>query len=119
LSAHAFIAALDTEIDGARFGERLALRRNIDAVAENIATLDDDVVEIDPDAKRNAPVGQQCLVQLRTAPRKAAAQRTATTTLSNSMSTPSPVHLTIFPPHLKTCGSMISVCASSSGTSRL
>jgi len=87
------------DIDAARLGKRLEPRRNIDAVAENVATLDDDVVEIDPDAERNSPCGQQSLVHCATASRKAAAQRTASTTLSNSMSTASPVHLMIFPPY--------------------
>ena len=53
------------DVDAARLGQRLEPRRNIDAVAENIATLDYDIVEIDPDAQRNAPVGQQRVVELR------------------------------------------------------
>jgi hypothetical protein len=53
------------DIDGARFGKRLKSRRNVDTVAEDIAILDHDIVEIDADAERNAPFGHQSLVHLR------------------------------------------------------
>ena len=39
------------DVDAARLGQCLKPRRNVDAVAENIAVLDDDVVEIDPYAE--------------------------------------------------------------------
>jgi hypothetical protein len=52
------------DIDAARLGQRLEPRRDIDAVAEHVAALDDDVAEIDPDPQGDAPLGRQRLVCL-------------------------------------------------------
>ena len=52
------------DIDAARLGQRFEPRRDIDAVAENIAALDDDVAEIDADPQGDAPLGRQGLVLL-------------------------------------------------------
>src|SRR5262249_45815051 len=53
------------DVDAAGLGERLEPRGDIDAIAEDIALLDDDVVKVHPQAQRNASVGQQCPVQSR------------------------------------------------------
>src|SRR2546423_14532969 len=50
------------DIDAARLGKRLDPGRDIDAVAEHIAALDDDVAEIDADPQRDAPLGCEALV---------------------------------------------------------
>ena len=42
--------------DAARLGQRFQPRRDIDAVAENVAALGDHVAEVDADAKPNAAV---------------------------------------------------------------
>ncbi len=42
--------------DAAGLGERFQARRDIDAVAKDVAVLDDDVAEIDADAKPDAPL---------------------------------------------------------------
>ena len=44
------------DADAARLGDALQARRHIDAVAENVAVLDDDVAEIDADAELDAAV---------------------------------------------------------------
>jgi hypothetical protein len=43
------------DANAARLGQRLQPRRDIDSVAEDVATIDDDVTEIDADAKADAP----------------------------------------------------------------
>src|SRR6266513_2388706 len=60
----------------ARLGERLDPRRDVDAVAEDVAFLDDDVAEIDADPHRDALfIGQRlvhfgdCIAQRRRAAR--------------------------------------------------
>ena len=52
-------------IDTAGLGQRLDPRRNVDAVAEDVAFLGDDVAEIDPDPHRDALFLGQRLVRLR------------------------------------------------------
>ena len=52
-------------INAAGLGERLDPRRDVDAVAEDVAALGDDVAEIDPDAHRDALLVRQRLVPLR------------------------------------------------------
>jgi hypothetical protein len=52
-------------IDAARLGERFEARRDIDAVAEDVTVLGDDVAEIDADAHRDALLGHQRRVFLR------------------------------------------------------
>ena len=52
-------------IDAARFGQRLDPRRDVDAVAKDVAFLDDDVAEIDSDPHRDALFIRQRLVRLR------------------------------------------------------
>ena len=51
------------DVDASRLGQRLKARGDVDAVAKDFALLFDNVIEIDPDAQRNALVGQQRLVQ--------------------------------------------------------
>ena len=47
---------LPRDADAAGLGQRLQPGRDIDAVAEEIAALDDDVAEIDADAQADPPV---------------------------------------------------------------
>ena len=42
--------------DAARLGQCLQPRRDIDAVAEDVVVLDNDVAEIDADAERDTPI---------------------------------------------------------------
>ena len=102
------------DVDAAWLGERLDPRRDVDAVAEDVAVLGDDVAEIDPDPQRDALFAQAASGSF-ARPRRAAAaaQRVASTTLSNSMSASSPVYLKMFPPNSAICGSMISVRSAS------
>ena len=51
-------------INAARFGERFQPCRDIDTVTENVAGLENDVAEIDPDAHREAAFGGQSAVSL-------------------------------------------------------
>ena len=86
------------DADAAGLGQRLQPRRDIDAVAEDVVVLGDDVAEIDADAKPacaapRANRGSRSSIARCTS----AAQRTASTTLANSASTPSPVVLTMRP----------------------
>jgi len=53
-------------VDAARLREGLEAGCNVDSIPEEIAFLDDDVVQIDPDTEHYPPVGQQCLVYSRT-----------------------------------------------------
>src|SRR5262249_34042247 len=62
-------------IDAARLGQRLDPRRDVDTLTEDVARLEDDVAEIDPDPHRDAWVGRKRLVHWRqgiTQPRRAA-----------------------------------------------
>jgi hypothetical protein len=43
------------DADAARLGEALEARRDVDAVAEDVAVLEDDVADVDADAKADAP----------------------------------------------------------------
>ncbi len=52
-------------IDAAGLGQRLDPRRDVDAVAEDVAFLGDDVAEIDPDPHRDALFLGQRPVRLR------------------------------------------------------
>ena len=97
------------DIDAARLGQRLEPRRDIDAVAEHVAALDDDVAEIDPDPHGDALLVGQRLVCFTIASRSAAAQRVASTTLSNSLSAISPACLKMFPSYSPISGWTISV----------
>ncbi len=72
---------------------------NVDAVAEDVVALDDDVAEVDADAEGDAPIlGYPGCACSAIAVCTSTAQRTALTTLGNSSSRPSPVVLTMRPP---------------------
>jgi len=83
--------------DPARLGERLQTRRDIDPVAEDVAALDKNVAEIDPDAEPDAPLFGQLHVPVAHAALQLGGERIASTTLANSTSKPSPVVLTMRP----------------------
>ena len=84
--------------DAARLGEALEARRDVHAVAENIVVLDDDVADMDADAEVDAlglGHARHCARPCRAGRRRRSA--TASTTLANSTSRPSPVVLTSRP----------------------
>jgi hypothetical protein len=83
------------DADPARLRQGFKPRRDIDAIAENVPAVNDDVAEVDADAKLDRrPAGTAAL---RTAISRctSTAQRTASTTLANSTRIPSPVVLTM------------------------
>jgi hypothetical protein len=53
------------DVDAAWLSEGLEPRRDVDAIAEDIAGLEDDIAKIDPDAKGDPLLGQQHLVSFR------------------------------------------------------
>jgi hypothetical protein len=66
-------------------------RTDVDAIAHKIAVaLDDDIVQMNPDAELDTPVRRDLALDL--------AQRTASTALPNSIRLPSPVVLMRRPP---------------------
>ena len=83
----------DAEAAGIRQGFQAG--RDIDAVAEDVVAVDDDVAEVDPDPEPD-PSGMPASPSI-IARCTSAAQRTASTTLANSTSIPSPVVLTMRP----------------------
>ena len=86
------------DADAAGLGQRFKPRGDVDAVAIDVAVLDDDVAEIDADAKHDAPVVLGTPALRSAMPRcHSIAQRTASTTLVNSTRMPSPVVFTIWP----------------------
>ena len=73
-------------------------RRNVDAVAENIVVVDDDVADVNADAKFDPGILRQTSAFCAAMPRwTSTAQRAASTALANSTSMPSPVVLTMRP----------------------
>ena len=73
----------------------LQARRHVHAVAEDVVTVDHDVADMDADAELDALVRVRSPILRSAMPRcTSTAQRTASTTLSNSTSRPSPVVLT-------------------------
>ena len=79
-------------------GDTFEPRGDIDAVAHQIAVaLLDHVAQMDADPKLDALVGRDARVALDHALCTSMAQRTASTTLRNSMMLPSPVRLTMRP----------------------
>ena len=85
------------DADAARLGDVLQPRRHIDAVAKDVAVLDDDVAEIDADAELDAPILGTPALRPAIPCWISTAQATAFTTLVNSTSMPSPVSLTMRP----------------------
>jgi len=91
------VAHRSRNADPTRLGEGFESGRDIDAVAENVVGLDDDVAEIDPDPEPDAALVRNPASRSIIARCNSAAQRTASTTLGNSASIPSPVVLTMRP----------------------
>ena len=50
------------DADPAWIGQRFEPRRDIDAVAVDVVLVDDDIADVDPDAKLNALLGRDCHV---------------------------------------------------------
>ncbi len=80
-------------------GSAMPSRRTamIDAVAIEIAVLDDHVAQIDADAQHDAPVVGEIRFAALMRSCSSTAQSTAFTALANSASTPSPITLTMRP----------------------
>ena len=97
--------------NAARLADRLQPRRDVDAVAHEVAVaLLDDVAEMDADADLDALVSGNAGVALgepASAPRWR--ERTASTTLRNSTTAPSPVRLTMRPLWIAIVGSIRSL----------
>src|ERR1700733_12406924 len=51
--------------NAARRGDAFQSRRNVDAIAENLTVLDDDVADMNADTDFNTPLGRDVLVTLR------------------------------------------------------
>ena len=97
------------DADLARAGQLLQPRRDVDPIAVDVVLVDDDVTEVDPDPKLDALVLGQIRLTLGDAVWIAAAHSTASTTLANSTSTPSPISLTTRPRCSAIFGSMKSL----------
>ena len=85
------------DADPAGLGKRLEPRGDIDAVAIDVVPSTSDVAEIDADAEFDALVLGQPALRSAMPRWISTAQRTASTTLANSTSRPSPVVLTMRP----------------------
>jgi hypothetical protein len=84
--------------DRARLANALQPRRDVDAVPHQIAVgLLDDITEVNADAKFDALSSATPALRSTMACCTSSAQRTASTTLRNSMTLPSPVRLTMRP----------------------
>ena len=81
----------------AGIGQGFDACRDVDAVAVEVAVLDDHVPEIDADAQFYAVVRCDPAFRSGISCCTATAQRTASTTLANSSSRPSPVVFTMRP----------------------
>ena len=83
-------------------------RGNVDAVAEDIVSLHNHVTEIEADAVNQDPRRRHVTVAPRHALLKVHRARSASVTLWNSTSMPSPVVLMMRPLHLAIAGSITS-----------
>jgi hypothetical protein len=83
--------------NAAGFGDALQPRGNVDSIAEDVAFLDDDVADVNPDAQFDAPVGRLAGIALSHAALLLDSAAVAPTALLNSIRMPSPVRLTIRP----------------------
>ena len=54
--------------NAARLGDAFESRRNVDAIAENITFLDDDIADVNADPDFNTALGRYVLVSLRHSP---------------------------------------------------
>ena len=85
------------DADAARLGNAFERERDVDAVAEDVVVVDDDVADVDADAEFD-PIRCGTSALRSAMPRwTSIAQRTASTALANSTSMPSPVVLTMRP----------------------
>ena len=96
-AAHLAVGVLG-QTDRAGRGDPFQSRGDVDAVAHQIAVaLLDDVAQMNADAKFYALVERDPALRSTMACCTSSAQRTASTTLRNSMTLPSPVRLTMRP----------------------
>jgi hypothetical protein len=96
------------DADPAWLGQRFQPCRYIDSVTVDVATVFDDVADIDPDAELDAAIGRHIGVSRRHLALHLDGTSTAATTLGNSINSPSPVVLTMRPRCSLTFGSPIS-----------
>ena len=97
--------------DAAGFADTLEPRRDIDALAENVVALNQDIAEMDADAVDDAPGSGMTALRSTISFWIAIAHSTASTTEGNSSSNPSPMVLTMRPPRPATIGSAASRCS--------
>ena len=84
--------------DAVRFAEALQPGGDIDAIAVDVVAIDDDVAEIDADPERDPRVlGEGLTLASAIARWISTAHATASTTLANSTSAPSPMSFTMRP----------------------
>jgi hypothetical protein len=91
----------------AGIGQGFDPRRDVDAVAIEVVALDDHIAEIDADAQLDAVVRPDAVFRSGIACCTSTAQRTASTTLANSTSRPSPGAV----PAPPTAGGLLGRCA--------
>jgi hypothetical protein len=116
-----------TEADPARLGQGFEPGGDVDAAAQDVAILDDDVADIDAHANSSRRSEGVAALRVIISRCTSTAQRTASTTLANSTRRPSPVVLTMrprcsailgSPSSRRTAGSAASVPSSSAPISR-
>src|SRR5258708_29443179 len=96
LVAH-LVADDAADANTAGVGQTLQSGGEIDSVAENVALVDDDVALMDAEAELDPLVRGTSALRAAISRCTSTAQRTASTTLANSTSKPSPVVLTMRP----------------------
>ena len=96
------------DTDSSRVRQLLNPCGDIDTIPEDVVTFDDDVADVDADTKVDPVIGRTAGIAFGHARCTSTAHRTASTTLGNSSSRPSPVVLTIRPPYSAIFGSMSS-----------
>ena len=94
--------------DAARFRQTFQPCGDVDAISQNVVSINNNVSEIDADAVVDAPLLRNVSLTPAIACCTSTAHFTASTTLGNSTNTPSPVVLTMRPPCAEILGSMSS-----------
>jgi hypothetical protein len=86
-----------SDADAARLGQTFQARRDIDAIAEDVAVFQDDVADVDADGYRMRRSSGSAASRSAMPAWIATAHSTASTALPNSTRAPSPVSLTSRP----------------------
>jgi hypothetical protein len=85
------------DANAAKLGNALQSCRDVDAIAVDVPAVRNDVSQVDPDAELDALLPRPSVLRSPMPRWISTAQRTASTTLLNSASSPSPVFLTTRP----------------------